>query len=367
MANFTLSSESPIRGAENLSQRVLDSLTAEVAVLDQSGTIIAVNKAWSQFAADNGGTVEKTGVGANYLEVCRSPAGEDAHDGERVGRGIEQVLSGSLDVFKFEYACHSATIKRWFLLHVSRLDASDSFVVMTHMSITERKLTERRLVVAERLAAIGEAMNGLSHEGRNALQRAQAHIALLRTHAQHNPESLDLLQKIEDAQDHMLGLYEEVKSYASPIKLQIQPYDLGKLVEEVWEEFASTDRPVNIRQSSRTRDLTCNIDAKAIGDVLRAVFQNALAAAIVEPKIEAQLFDDVLDGRPAVTIVVSDDGAGVPVAHREQVFQPFYTTKTRGTGLGLALAKRIVLQHKGQIDFGRPRLAGASVYISLPR
>ncbi len=354
-------------GAEGLAQRVLDSLTAEIAVLDQTGTIIAVNQAWRQFAIENGGSEEATGVGVNYLDVCYAAEGEEAYAGQQVADGVKQVLNGSQDVFKFEYPCHSATKMRWFLLHVSRLNATDSHVVMTHLSITERKSTEQKLVVAERLAAIGEAMRGLSHEGRNALQRALAHIALLRFHVKESPEAIELLDKIETAQDKMLGLYEEVKRYASPIHLQIEPCDLDELIESVWKEIALTAKPVIFSRSSTASNLVCNVDLKSISYVFQVLFENALAATTHHPRIDVTLREDELDGRPAISIVVSDNGTGIREDDRERVFLPFYTTKTKGTGLGLTLARRIVSEHHGQIQIGQPKLDGASIYVTLPR
>lgn len=365
MTDNTLNLSAQTLDGGNLAQQILDSLTAEIAVLDSNGTIVAANQAWSQFAAENGGSTETTGVGVNYLDVCRRCKGDDSIDGETVCKGIEQVLDGSKDLFKFEYPCHSPDQQRWFLMYVSRLETTDPYAVTTHLPITERKLTEQRLVVAERLAAIGEAMQGLSHEGRNAIQRAQAHIALLQSHLQDNIEGLELLENIEKAQDHLLELYEDVKSYAAPIFLQCRPCRLDKLVEKVWSNVQSSTKSARFSLTDRAHDLTCEIDANAIGRVLQEVFKNALAACADHPEIEVCFCNDVLQGLPAVTLIVSDNGCGVPKENWEQAVHPFYTTKTHGTGLGLAVSKRIILAHDGEIHFGSPRLNGASVYITL--
>lgn len=366
MANDQLNSSGPIPDRDDLSQRVLDSLAAEIAVLDKNGTIIAVNRAWKQFAKENGGTPERTGVGVNYFDICGDASDEDSIAGELVSRGIQQVLDGSRDVFQFEYPCHSSDKQRWFLLYVTRVDAAEPLVVTTHLSITERKLTEQRLVVAERLAAIGEAMKGLSHEGRNALQRAQAHIGLLQFQLEDDPSAIELLERIGKAQHHLLELYEEVKNYAAPILLQREPCDLRKLVEQVWTKTESNFTGIRLSTSFHTDDLTCNIDRRAISQVLKQVFKNALESVGNSPEIQVASCADQLEGLPAITLIVSDNGGGVSEEDRQQVFQPFFTTKTRGTGLGLAVCKRIVLEHGGNIYFGSPRRGGASVYITLP-
>ena len=360
------STRSP-RTDSGLWKKVLDSLTAEVAVIDDHGTIVAINDAWERFALENNGSLDKTCVGVNYLSVCRAADGKDSPLAEQAYRGIRQVINGERDVFKLEYPCHSATLNRWFLLYASRLQADERYVVTTHLTITDRKIAEQRLVFTERLAAIGEAMQGLSHEGRNALQRAQAYMDLLRFHIENDKEALRLLERIESAQHHLLGLYEEVRSYAAPIVLRCEPYALDQLVDEFWATFTSRPIPEVFSHLRGEDDLTCDIDVSAIRHVLQLVFDNAVATDAKPLKIEVSYIDDQLDGMPAVTIIVSDNGPGVPAEDREQVFEPFQTTKASGTGLGLAVCKRIVAAHRGHIAFGTPRCRGASVYITLPK
>ncbi len=366
MTETKAQSNQPADEVELLSRKILDSLALEIAVLDENGKIIAVNRAWHDFALANGGTAERTGVGVNYLDVCRSSDGADAVIGRAVCCGIEQVLKGTQSEFRFEYPCHSEDQERWFLLYVNRLDSSEPKVVLTHLNITERKWTEQRLVTAERLAAIGEAMQGLSHEGRNALQRSQAHIGLLRLHLQGNPDALDLLDRIQNAQSKMLGLYEEVKNYAAPINLNRMPHRLDHLIEKVWSKIGPTSPLAKLSIAGDATDRTIKIDGQAMDQVLTEIFKNALAAGPRPPEIEVYCMDDELHGLPAITLIVSDNGTGLPEADWKNAFQPFFTTKTHGTGLGLALCKRIVAAHQGLIWSGTPRLSGASLYITLP-
>ena len=210
-------------------------------------------------------------------------------------------------------------------------------------------------------------MQSLSHEGRNTLQKAQAHIALLRMHLEENSEALDLVQKIEDSQEKLLELYEEVKSYAGPILLHPQPYSLQSMVEKAWARCASSAESARFSLILDTKDLTCEIDVDAMTRVLGEVLKNALAASNEAVEIQISVDDDELEGLPAKKLVVSDNGYGVPVEDWEKAFQPFYTTKTHGTGLGLAVSRRFVAGHNGRIQFGPPQLGGASVYITLPQ
>jgi signal transduction histidine kinase len=333
-------------------------------VLDRTGQIISVNEAWREFARSNGDPDTSIGPGVNYLEVCRSVQGEDRHHAQQACRGIEDVFAGRRTAFQLEYPCHSPTQQRWFLLYVSRLNTDQDFVVTTHLSITDRKLTELRLVESERLAAIGEAMRGLSHEGRNALQRAQASIELLELELQDNVDALGVLQRIATAHSHLLGLYEEVTRYASPIHPQTRPYPLDLLVEEAWSQVAQPE--AEFSQVATELDLTCDIDPDAMRTVLGEVFKNAVSSSPGATRIQVSYRESTLDRCPGITMVVSDNGTGIAQEDWERAFEPFFTTRPSGTGLGLAIARRVVASQHGRIYFGQPLQAGASVYLSLP-
>jgi len=133
---------------EDLGRAVLSSLPAHIAVLDREGRIVAVNEAWSAFAAANGGGVG-CGVGCSYVDVCRTSDGL-APEADKALAGIRDVLHGKRPLFTMEYACHSDMEKRWFLLTAAPLKRHAGGAVVSHLNITDRKLTEQltaRLVV----------------------------------------------------------------------------------------------------------------------------------------------------------------------------------------------------------------------------
>ncbi|HEX7175423.1 MAG TPA: GAF domain-containing protein [Pyrinomonadaceae bacterium] len=137
--------EGALRESEELNQAVLNSLTAHIAVLDGDGRIVAVNDAWRRFAEENEGAGGHAVQGANYLHVCTQAAGGEPDDGGAVLAGIESVLKGARDSFTMEYACHSPTEERWFLLHANPLPSERGGAVVSHINITERKRTEETL------------------------------------------------------------------------------------------------------------------------------------------------------------------------------------------------------------------------------
>ncbi len=148
-----------LRHAEAFNWAILNSLTVHIAVLDEHGTIIAVNDAWREFARSNGDpTLRATGVGANYFQVCENARGLNATEAELVLTGMQAVLRGELPVYELEYPCHSPTEERWFLLRVLPLQGAQRGLVVAHTDITEQRRAARAAAEAEELRQRLQAM-----------------------------------------------------------------------------------------------------------------------------------------------------------------------------------------------------------------
>jgi len=131
--------------SERFARATIDALALNIAVLDGSGNIIAVNKAWRLFSTDNNGEDGTTGVGANYIETTRRAA-SGSEDAATLLAGLEQVIHGEEDSFRFEYPCHSPTQERWFLAHITRFPGDGELrIVVAHEDITTRKVADREL------------------------------------------------------------------------------------------------------------------------------------------------------------------------------------------------------------------------------
>lgn len=115
---------------------VLDSLTANIAVLDPKGDIVAVNSGWQEFAASNDMHNSDVGVGTNYLAVCRSAKADP--NARAALEGILEVMRGLRSFFYHEYPCHSPDEQRWFALRAAPLVDYPHFIVVSHEDITER-------------------------------------------------------------------------------------------------------------------------------------------------------------------------------------------------------------------------------------
>lgn len=147
--------ERKLESARLFTQSVLEGLSAQVCVIDESGLIVSVNRAWRAFNRANGGERFDLNEGANYLEVCQhfSVAGTpDIAASPEFLAGLKSVMAGDRMSFEFEYACHSATEQRWFVVRMARLASSDpARIVLAHISITSIKRLQQELEARESL------------------------------------------------------------------------------------------------------------------------------------------------------------------------------------------------------------------------
>jgi PAS domain S-box-containing protein len=153
--------EQALREAREFAQSIVDAFSSHVCVLNEAGTIIAVNLAWNEFAEANrradfdavrsGSPVRHClGVGVDYLAVCDRAVGSDASEASEFAAGIRDVLHGEREQYSREYACHSPTEQRWFICGVSRfLSNGLPRILIEHINISERKRAEEALRESE--------------------------------------------------------------------------------------------------------------------------------------------------------------------------------------------------------------------------
>jgi PAS domain S-box-containing protein len=141
-----------LKSAE-FNRALLDSVQAHIAILDKDGVIISVNDAWNEFAASNrtekGEHPHHTGIGTNYIEVCRKSSGEFSEEAIEALEGIRLVLDGSEKSFSLEYPCHSPDSHNWFVMTVEPLRIPDGGAVVTHTNITVRREMGEELRLSE--------------------------------------------------------------------------------------------------------------------------------------------------------------------------------------------------------------------------
>jgi len=134
---------------DDIAVAVIDALTSQICVVDRDGVIFTVNRAWTQFTAENSAGQVSTPIGVNYLKLCQQSLGPASDEAAAFVDGLRAVLDGEREFFQIEYPCHSPKEMRWFLARVSPLrrrsqsnGLANIGAVVSHMNITDRKLIE---------------------------------------------------------------------------------------------------------------------------------------------------------------------------------------------------------------------------------
>jgi two-component system CheB/CheR fusion protein len=149
-----------LQDSHRFTRSIIDSLEDHICVIDESGTIIAVNESWRNFAAANGGASGMMGVGSNYVRACQpASAAGDACATDFLA-GLRAVMDGRAEQFSMEYPCHSPDQHRWFMVRVTPFHGEGPrHLVIVHEDVTARKRSEKALRLQSR--ALDASLNGI--------------------------------------------------------------------------------------------------------------------------------------------------------------------------------------------------------------
>ncbi len=141
------------RNAE-YNRALLDSMRSHIAILDKDGVIVSANDAWMNFADNNrmrnGEFLRRSGVGTNYLDICRECGDEHAEQSREIVKRISSILHGTAKTFTCEYSCHFLDKQRWYFMSVDPLRTQEGGAVVNHVDITKRKQMEQALQKSEK-------------------------------------------------------------------------------------------------------------------------------------------------------------------------------------------------------------------------
>jgi PAS domain S-box-containing protein len=364
--------ERALRVERTFSDSLVDTVGAIILVIDGKGTILRCNP----HACLVSGKAEHDLLGHDWVTLL-PPADRPAARKvavEALGSKTSKSLTGGL--ITAGGGCRSIA---WNVKFMPRSPATDIALLVLGHDITELQQAQDRAVQAERLAAIGQMTAALAHEGRNLLQSSESCLTRLRWRLKDSPEALDLVARVQRAQRGLVRLFDDVRLYATPLRLEVGPCPLADVWREAWAEAraAVPDKDASLDEDAAGVDLWSTSDRFRLCQVFRNIFENSLSIGASPVHVQVSCRDTNLAGRPAVRLVVRDNGPGLNDEQRQRIFEPFYTTRPRGSGLGMAIAKRIIEAHGGQIAVGAPGprtlsegtvgVPGAEIIVVLPR
>jgi signal transduction histidine kinase len=234
--------------------------------------------------------------------------------------------------------------------------------------------SERRVRQAERLAELGTLTGGLAHEIKNPLSTVQLNLQLLQEDI--SPEDpayhriVNRLNLVHRETSRLRDILDDFLRYAGKLELDRQPVDLNQLVEELVDFFtpqAQLNR-VQARWRPAPQPVVINADAKLIKQAVLNLMLNAVQAMSAAQQSggggELILSASRHDGEAIIDVI--DTGPGIPPDALARIFDAYYSTKKGGTGLGLAMARRIAEEHGGKITVSSEVGKGTDFRVHLP-
>jgi signal transduction histidine kinase len=254
----------------------------------------------------------------------------------------------------------------------SRLQAERYRQVAEQLRETNKQLEQAQAEArrSERLAALGQLSAGLAHEIRNPLGVIKGSAETLgRKLPTADPVARELAEYISSEVNRLNSLVSRFLSFAKPLELKKQPEDISQIVEHALKAAQEhwPDSRVQVERAYTSELALVPADAELTEQVFKNLVFNAYEA--MEPsggKLRVEVSKEFSDGRRGVEVAFSDTGPGVPQELREQIFNPFFTTKSNGVGLGLSIVSKIVDDHGGWIREEPGSQGGACFRVFLP-
>ncbi|WP_158447424.1 two-component system sensor histidine kinase NtrB [Syntrophotalea carbinolica] len=332
---------------ERLNRAILENLTSGLVIVDRQLRIRSLNAAAQEM------------LGGCFNELYNATISRFFPDQMFVQEGQFQVVSRGEGWLVDRHDC-----RRPIGYNTSILTDPDRQVdglLVTFQDLTDLKEMEERLKRSDRLAAVGQLAAGLAHEIRNPLASISGSVQLLKENIALGEEDRSLMNIVVKEADRLNGLLREFLLFARPSPPEKQWFRAEEFVSEL-ANLCSADKRFNNIDIQRH----CSPDDELLGDrgQLRQALWNLLINAAEAMPDGGRLIFDFLPNPPR--LVVSDTGPGIPEYLRQKIYDPFFTTKDHGTGLGLATVHNIVEAHGGTLELQGSQQGGASFVVCLP-
>ena len=331
-------------------RRTVDAIDALVLIVDAEGRIVRLNRAARESSAA-GSWDEIRGRRLDDLQ------GRQPWDGmlELASRGLTESIRIERQV------TDEATGRSWALTvgPIERNEHEGEQVVLFARETTQVIKLQEEVKRAEIMSTLGALVGGVTHEMRGVLFNMTACLD-----AFDRVGDRRFIERLRPEFDRMLKLSEGLLEYGKPSNAVLQPAPLAPVLEgaaEVTRHLAD-ERKIEIVLTGGDQLPLVEMDAGRLLQVFQNLLQNAVQHGPEGSRIEISVRTD----ERGVICTITDEGPGIDPSHLARVFDPFYSQRPGGTGLGLSIVRRIVEDHRGDIDMRNRPGGGALVTVRLP-
>jgi C4-dicarboxylate-specific signal transduction histidine kinase len=361
---------------EDLSSAMLESLPGMALLVNRQGEILRTNQIRHEAAAAEGNGLDGARPGFKYSEYLRKLAGQE--DGFAGAAAIEQVIAGERAGATAELPLSSEG--RWIEVRAIQLPNQQSGSLVVHLDITQRKQAElehtrsrTEIYHLNRVAAMGQLAASLAHELSQPLAAIMSNAeAAQRFAGRPNPDMVEIREALDDItrdDKRARGVIQGMRSMLKKQSVVIEPVDLNQIATSVVQMIRNEAalRGVRIEMGLLPSAVMVKGDQIALQQVVLNLAGNGLDAMMDSTEERRLTLRTTIEQVARVgAIWVEDSGPGVSAEVREKLFQPFFTTKTTGLGMGLSICQSILESLGGRIDLKDPAGKGAVFFVELP-
>ncbi len=233
-------------------------------------------------------------------------------------------------------------------------------VIGSCTDISEKIASQELLVKSEKLSIVGQLAAGIAHEIRNPLTSIKGFLQFIKPQEEHQHFHEIMLSEIDRVEE----IITEFLFLAKPQKRNVQTQDINLILQNVIKLFEPQALYSGVQITTELPAKPKLIECEA--NHLKQVFINVLKNSIESMAKGGTIHIKMTEELGVVNIGFTDEGCGIPVERLSRLGEPFYTTKQKGSGLGLMVSYKIIEQHKGRISIDSKLNQGTSVVISLP-
>jgi two-component system nitrogen regulation sensor histidine kinase GlnL len=342
---------------ERLSEAVTRNMPAGLVLLNSSGLVTSANPA-AELALG-----VKSLAYRRYQEVL----GADSRLTQLIAACLEQGRTFRRE--EVEYLSPSRELRQLGVTISPILRGADEVTgaICLLSDLTELAALQKQIHMKENLAALGELSAGIAHEFKNALATISGYAQMIRSEAKPGTEIREHGEKILDQTRALTHVVTEFLKFARPLDLADEQVTLRPMIDRILAEVSETVPGVRITCEGNFGDVSG--DDALLRQAILNLARNAAEAASDNPATGRVIIRGEIDRTGPMQgqrISIADNGPGIPADALTKIFMPFYTTKTNGTGLGLAVVQKIVVQHGGSIEVRNQPQGGAEFILWLP-
>lgn len=276
----------------------------------------------------------------------------------------KEIKRGTYKPFEIEIKKDDGSVKN-LLLTSGPIKGTDRYVVVQR-DITEFKSLEKKFYESQKLAAVGQLSAGIAHEVRNPLSSIKMSLQILEKRLKPSGNDLKRFEIAEKEVEHLEKLVRDILIFARPEEAKMKLSDINKALKEslAMAEKEITDKKINIESNYDKKVSLMKFDSAMLEEAFLNIYLNAIDA--MEDQGKLAISTKLVENKyKSLVIEIKDNGCGIDNEDLNHIFNPFFTNKKYGTGLGLTQVKKIVDLHQGTVEVISEKGKGTTVRITF--